>query len=60
MWADHVLGVIEKEERTKERDGIGCRPVIHRSPFIAVYRVKRKRIEILRILYGAQRWPKVS
>jgi hypothetical protein len=27
-WADHVLGVIEKEERIKELDGIGCRPVL--------------------------------
>ena len=27
-WADHILGVIEKEERIKDLDGIGCRPVI--------------------------------
>ena len=27
-WADHVLGVIEKEERIKALDGIGCRPVL--------------------------------
>jgi hypothetical protein len=32
--------------------------VIGRSPFIAVYRIKGKRIEILRILHGAQQWPK--
>jgi toxin ParE1/3/4 len=31
--------------------------VIGRTPFIAVYRVKQKRIEILRLLLGAQRWP---
>jgi toxin ParE1/3/4 len=31
--------------------------VIGRSPFIAVYRVKKKRIEILRILHGAQQYP---
>jgi toxin ParE1/3/4 len=31
--------------------------VIGRTPFIAVYRVKQKRIEILRLLHGAQRWP---
>jgi toxin ParE1/3/4 len=31
--------------------------VIGRSPFIAVYRVKRKTVEILRILHGAQQWP---
>lgn len=33
--------------------------VIGRSLFIAVYRVKKKRIEILRILHGAQLWPNV-
>jgi plasmid stabilization system protein ParE len=34
--------------------------VISRSPFIVVYRVKGKRIEILRILHGAQQWPKAN
>jgi toxin ParE1/3/4 len=32
--------------------------VIKGSPFIAVHRVKGKRVEILRILHGAQQWPK--
>ena len=27
-WADYVLAVIEKEERIKALDGIGCRPVL--------------------------------
>jgi hypothetical protein len=27
-WADHVLEVVEKEERIKDLDGIGCRPVL--------------------------------
>ena len=27
-WADHVLGVIEREERIKALDGIGCRPML--------------------------------
>ena len=33
--------------------------VIGKTPFIAVYRsnVPRKRIEILRFLHGAQKWP---
>jgi len=26
-------------------------------PFIVVYRVKDDRVEIVRILHGAQRWP---
>ena len=31
--------------------------VINRTPFIAVYRIVGKRIEILRFLHGAQQWP---
>ena len=27
-WADHVLAVMEKEDRIKPIDGIGCRPVL--------------------------------
>ncbi len=32
--------------------------VISRTPFIAIYRIKEERIEILRFLQGAQKWPK--
>ncbi|MBK5275844.1 MAG: type II toxin-antitoxin system RelE/ParE family toxin [Desulfuromonadales bacterium] len=32
--------------------------VISRTPFIAVYRIEGQRIEILRFLHGAQKWPK--
>jgi toxin ParE1/3/4 len=31
--------------------------VIGRTPFIVAYRVKDDRIEILRVLHGAQQWP---
>lgn len=31
--------------------------VISRTPFIVVYRIRDSRIEILRVLHGAQRWP---
>lgn len=31
--------------------------VISRTPFIVVYRVKGKRIELLRLLHGSQKWP---
>ena len=31
--------------------------VISRTPFIVVYRIKAKRIELLRVLHGAQQWP---
>jgi toxin ParE1/3/4 len=52
MLAIHPL--LGREGRVK-----GTRElVIGRSPFIAVYRVRKKRIEILRILHGAQQWPK--
>ena len=32
--------------------------VISRTPFIVVYRIKGKRIELLRLLQGSQKWPK--
>lgn len=32
--------------------------VISRTPFIVVYRIKDERIELLRVLHGAQQWPK--
>jgi hypothetical protein len=28
LWAEHVLGVIEAEQRIKPLDGIGCQPVL--------------------------------
>lgn len=31
--------------------------VISRTPFIVVYRVKAKRIELLRVLHGSQQYP---
>jgi toxin ParE1/3/4 len=31
--------------------------VISRTPFVAVYRVKGKRIEVIRLLHSAQQWP---
>lgn len=32
--------------------------VVTRTPFIAVYRITATHIEILRILHGAQQWPR--
>lgn len=31
--------------------------VINRTPYIAVYRIKGRRVELLRILHGARQWP---
>jgi hypothetical protein len=28
MWADHVLGIVERKKRVEEIDGIGCEPVL--------------------------------
>ena len=54
LLAEHPL--MGREGRVK-----GTRElVIGRSPFIGVYRIKGKRIEILRILHGAQRWPQIQ
>lgn len=32
--------------------------VISRTPFIVIYRLTETRIEILRVLHGAQQWPR--
>lgn len=44
--------------RTGKRKGT-LELVIDKTPFIAVYRVKPllKRVEIIRLLHGAQQWP---
>lgn len=53
LLADHPL--MGREDRVK-----GTRElVIGRTPFIAVYCIKKKRVEIRRILHGAQQWPRV-
>jgi addiction module RelE/StbE family toxin len=31
--------------------------VIHRTPYIAAYRIAGDTVRILRVLHGAQRWP---
>jgi toxin ParE1/3/4 len=31
--------------------------VISHTPFVVVYRIKGQRIELLRLLHGAQKWP---
>jgi toxin ParE1/3/4 len=31
--------------------------VVNRTSFIAVYRIKREVVQILRLLHGAQKWP---
>ncbi|RFO97971.1 type II toxin-antitoxin system mRNA interferase toxin, RelE/StbE family [Rhodoferax lacus] len=31
--------------------------VISHTPFLVIYRIKGNRIEILRLLHGAQQWP---
>lgn len=31
--------------------------IIGRTPYIAVYRIKGKQIQVLRILHGARQWP---
>jgi toxin ParE1/3/4 len=53
LLADHPeMGRKGRKQGTREL-------VINRTPFILVYRVrsKAKRVEILRVLHGAQHWP---
>ena len=70
--ADNLLAAIEQgdeielqitslvEHRQLGRPGRikGTRElVIVRTPYIAAYRVKQGKIQLLRILHGAQQWP---
>lgn len=53
LLADHPeIGRVGRRRGTREL-------VINRTPFILIYRVrpKTKRIEILRLIHGAQKWP---
>jgi toxin ParE1/3/4 len=51
MLAEHPdMGRAGRMKNTREL-------VISRTPFIVVYRVKDQRIELLRIVHGAQQWP---
>lgn len=53
MLADHPeMGRVGRRRGTREL-------VINRTPFILVYRVgsRARRVEILRLLHGAQKWP---
>jgi toxin ParE1/3/4 len=52
LAAHPMMGRVGRVEGTREL-------VIARSPFILIYRVKPEleRVEILRLLHGAQEWP---
>jgi toxin ParE1/3/4 len=55
-----TMGLADNPKRGREGRKKGTREiVVVRTPFIAVYRVKPrlKRIEIIRLLHGAQLWP---
>jgi toxin ParE1/3/4 len=50
--------LIEQPEMGRPGRKQGTRElVISRTPFIVVYRIKGQRIELLRLLHGAQQWP---
>lgn len=52
MLLDHPnMGRLGRVKTTREL-------VIGRTSFIVAYRVKGKRIEILRVLHGSQQWPR--
>lgn len=52
MLLDHPnMGRLGRLKATREL-------VISRTSFIVAYRVKGKRIEILRVLHGSQQWPR--
>ncbi|MDO8834223.1 MAG: type II toxin-antitoxin system RelE/ParE family toxin [Vicinamibacterales bacterium] len=60
--ADRILSAVEALERHPEMGRSGRVPrtrelVVTGTPFIAAYRVRKDRVEILAVLHGARRWP---
>lgn len=56
--AHYVGQLIEHPELGREGRIAGTRElVISRTPFILVYRLNGERIELIRLLHGAQQWP---
>lgn len=70
---DNPLAAVDQDEEIeKQTDLLTAQPemgragrmrgtrelIISSTPFIAIYRIKGQRIEILRFLHGAQQWPK--
>jgi len=53
-----IAGLREHRQRGRTGRVKGTRElVIVRTPFIAAYRIKRNKTQILRIFHGAQQWP---
>jgi toxin ParE1/3/4 len=56
--AHHVGQLVQHAEMGRPGRVRGTRElVISRTPFVVVYRLKGKRIELLRLLHGARQWP---
>jgi len=57
--AEQISALADQPEIGRPGRRTGTRElVISRTPFIAVYRITGKRIEVLRLLHGSQRWPR--
>ena len=58
--AHQVIQLIEHPEIGRPGRIEGTRElVISRTPFILVYRINRDRIELIRMMHGAQQWPPI-
>lgn len=55
---ERVSTLAELPERGRPGRKIGTRELIFTGlPYLAIYRLRRDTLEILRILHGAQKWP---
>ena len=56
--AHHVGQLVQHADMGRSGRVRGTRElVISRTPFVVDYRLKGKRIELLRLLHGARQWP---
>lgn len=54
----HVSHLAEHPQMGRDgRKGKTRELVVPRTPFIVIYRIVERRVEILRLLHGAQKWP---
>jgi len=56
---EYVSTLEELPERGRAGRVVGTRELIFTGlPYLAIYRIRRDMVEILRILHGVQNWPK--
>jgi toxin ParE1/3/4 len=59
---DRVMAAVARLERHPPSGRVGARRgarelVVAQTPYLVIYRIRQKAVEILRVIHGAQNWP---